>query len=177
MKMELWAIAFLFAVAPPGAAVAQVQPDEPTKTTLCELVKTAERLNGKIVTIHGAVLIGFEDFELDATKCDVNTIRRVWLEYGRGPKRQPTTWCCGDMVPRDPLAVVQDDEFHRFHHYITAGKPAESCNGCYLYQYQVTATLTGRFDAGRLNHAPATPEKDVVHLAALVILEWPAVGW
>jgi len=130
----------------PGIAVAQVEADEPIKTTLCELVKDPVRFSGKMATMRGRVLIAFEDFELDATRCNVNTIGQVWLEYGKGPKKQPTIWCCGDMVPRDPLAVVQDGEFRRFHHNLTTEKSAK--------QYKVTATLTGRFDAVRAEPCP-----------------------
>src|SRR5579871_53380 len=75
----------------------------PTRTTLCDLVTAPERFNGQIVSLNSRILIAFEDFELSARSCQGKKIDSVWLEYGRGPKRQPTTWCCGDIVPRDPL--------------------------------------------------------------------------
>jgi hypothetical protein len=63
----------------------------------------------------------------------------IWLEYGRGPKRQPTIWCCGDLASRDPIAVVQDASFKKFDRYLTAKTGRKN-------SYEVTATLTGRLD-------------------------------
>jgi hypothetical protein len=114
--------------------------DEPIKTTVCQLVKAPEIFKGKMLSIRGRVFIAFEDFRLDARQCAGNKLGDVWLEYGRGPKRQPTTWCCGDMVPRDPLQVVQNQDFKKFHDHLTAQSGRR-------YLYEVTATLTGRFDA------------------------------
>lgn len=111
------------------------------KTTVCEVATNPEQFNDKLVSLRDRVRIAFEDFELSAAGCNGRRIDAVWLEYGKGPQRQPTTWCCGDMVPRDPLAVVQNSEFRKFHRYLTAETKR---NG---YSYQVTATLTGRFDA------------------------------
>lgn len=115
-------------------------PNQSVKTTLCELVGAPETFAGKIASIRGRVLIGSENFRLDSGHCAGNESGDVWLEYGRGPKRQPTTWCCGDMVPRDPLPVVQDQDFKTFHERLTARSGRR-------YLYEVTATLTGRFDA------------------------------
>jgi hypothetical protein len=115
-------------------------PNQPVKTTPCELVKEPARLNGKVVSVRGRVLIGFENFRLDAGQCAGGRFGDLWLEYGRGPKRQPVTWCCGDLVPRDPLSVVQDQDFKTFHQRLTAQSGRR-------YVYQITATLTGRFDA------------------------------
>lgn len=112
-----------------------------TKRTVCEVLGSPALFTGKIVTLRGSIQIGFENFGLSASDCPEKKIDSLWLEYGRGPKRQPTTWCCGDMIPRDRLVLVQNSEFRRFHHYITAAK-----KGSYLYR--VTATLTGRVDAG-----------------------------
>jgi hypothetical protein len=122
-------------------------PDTAIHTTACELVNTPERFNNKIVTVRGRILIAFEDFRLDTAHCDDKNAGDVWLEYGRGPKKQPTTWCCGDMVPRDSLRLVEDRNFKTFHRYLTAESRRKGCHegGCYLYE--VTATLTGRFDA------------------------------
>jgi hypothetical protein len=129
----------------PILALGQTKSDQPVQTTVCEVVRSPASFNGKIITLRGPIQIAFENFGLAAADCTDKKVDYLWLEYGRGPKRQPTTWCCGDMVPRDPLALVQNTEFHRFHHYITAVRKAKACSGCYLYR--VTATLTGRFDA------------------------------
>jgi len=107
-------------------------------TTVCEIMKDPQRFQGKLVSVRNRVQIAFEDFELSAVPCVDRQIDGIWLEYGKGPKRQPTIWCCGDMVPRDPMALVQNSDFRRFHHFLTANKGAK---------FLVTATLTGRLDA------------------------------
>ena len=129
----------------PILALGQINSDRPIQTTVCDVVKSPASFSGKMITLRSPIQISFENFAISASGCAEAKIDYLWLEYGRGPKRQPTTWCCGDMVPRDSLVLVQNAEFHRFHHYITAAKKAEGCYDCYLYH--VTATLTGRFDA------------------------------
>ena len=129
----------------PIVAFGQMKSDEPIKTTVCEIVKSPALFNGKIVTVRAPIEIAFERFGLSASHCAEQKIDDVALEYGSGPRKQPTIWCCGDMVPRDPLVLVQNKDFRRFHHYLTAEKKAKRCYDCYLYH--VTATLTGRFDA------------------------------
>lgn len=124
-------------------------PQSLSEIGLCQILQNPDRYNGRLVSIRGGVLIALEDFELSFSECENRKIDTVWLEYGKGPKRQPTTWCCGDMVPRDPLAVIESDEFRIFHRYLTAQRRTKGhCEGeCYLYE--VTATLTRRFDVIR----------------------------
>ena len=130
----------------PSMGYAQDKLDSPIKTTVCELIRTPDHYNGKMVSIRGPILIAFEGFGVDTSHCEGNRID-VWLEYGSGPKRQPTTWCCGEMVPRDPLRVVQNNEFRKFHRYLTAQSRTSGCYEGQCYLYDMTATLTGRFDA------------------------------
>ncbi|MGB7763033.1 MAG: hypothetical protein WBL61_24580 [Bryobacteraceae bacterium] len=136
----------------PGVPFAQVKGAVPVKTTPCELVAHPEEYNHKPVTVRSPVKIAFEDFSLPTSECTGGTVDMVWLEYGRGPKRQPTMWCCNDTRSRDPLVLIQDKEFRRFDHYITAQKKAEGCYDCYLYH--VTASLTGRFDVAKDEPGP-----------------------
>ena len=120
---------------------------DPIPTTVCELMKEPERFNGQIVRVRGRVRIAFEDFRLDTAQCDGKHGEGVWLEYGKGPKRQPTTWCCGDMIPRDPLRLMEDSNFKAFHRFLTAQSRRKGCYEGQCYLYEVTATLTGRFDS------------------------------
>ena len=129
-----------------GVAYAQTTSSEPIKTSVCELVKSPDRFTGKMVSVGGRILIAFEDFRLDTTAYSGNSTD-LWLEYGSGPKRKPTIWCCGDMTPRDPLRVVQDSEFKRFHRALTAQSRGKGCHEGQCYPYEVTAILTARFDA------------------------------
>jgi hypothetical protein len=101
---------------------------EPTDITLRGLTAHPVENNGKLVRTSGRVFIEFERFELCAeSNC-------IWLEYGSGPKTQPTTWCCGDLTPRDPLKLIQDSQFRRFDRSLRS-------------QESLSATMTGRFDA------------------------------
>jgi hypothetical protein len=129
-----------------GTAFCQPMP-APVKTTVCEVAANPERFSGNLVSLRDRIAIAFEQFELSAGDCSARKIDAVWLEYGRGPKRQPTTWCCGDMTPRDPLELVQDKAFRKFHHYLTAETGARGCHQGECYSYHVTATLIGRFNA------------------------------
>ena len=131
--------------AVPVLGLGQTRLDPAIQTTVCDVLKAPELFNGKIVTLRGEIQIDFERFNLQAQDCaGQKADDALWLEYGRGPKRQPTIWCCGDMVPRDGLAMLQDTEFRQFHRYLTARKDPHKY---YDYLYRVTATLTGRFDS------------------------------
>ena len=130
--------AVILLVMLPAAVLGQKKPDPPIQTTVCDVLKSPELFSGKIITLRGEVQIGFESFSLSTSGCvEKKTDSELWLEYGRGPRRQPTIWCCGDMVPRDRLALVQDSEFRKFHRHLTVAKDP----------HRVTATLTGRFDS------------------------------
>ena len=137
-----------------GLGLAQVKADEPIKTTVCELVKEPERFSGKMVSLNNRVLIGVEEFELSTSGCDGRKLDGVWLEHGKGPKRQPGAWCCGDMLPRDRLALVQSEQFHKFHSYLTAQREETGCYEGQCNAYEVTATLTGRFDSVKTELCP-----------------------
>lgn len=137
--------AITFVAMRPVLASGQTKSAQSIPTTVCEVVKSPASFSGRIITLRAPIQIAFENFRISSDDCTEKNIDYLWLEYGSGPKSQPTSWCCGDMVPRDSLALVQNPEFQRFHHYLTAVRKAKACYDCYLYH--VTATLTGRFDA------------------------------
>jgi hypothetical protein len=103
--------------------------------------------SANMISVHARVSIAFEHFALSAYNCGSEWTDDVWLEYGRGPKRQPTTWCCGDMIPRDRLVLTQNSDFRNFHRLLTAERRAKGCYAGQCYVYDVTATIIGRFDA------------------------------
>jgi hypothetical protein len=110
------------------------------RVNVCHLVQHPETFKGKIISVRAVVSVAFEEFEIVVPDCSSRLIDGIWLEYGSGPKNQPTVWCCGDITPHDPLEVVQDAAFQRFDTDLRAvrnGKPI----------YKVTANLTGRFDS------------------------------
>jgi hypothetical protein len=128
------AIAIL--VLSPGIATAA---DAVTDTTVCQIASHPLDYAGKMVRVRGRILIAFEQFELSAAECKPVIPDMIWLEYGRGPKRQPTIWCCGDLASHDSIAVIQDGNFTKFDRYLTAKASRRN-------RYEVTATLTGRLD-------------------------------
>jgi hypothetical protein len=118
---------------------------------VCEVLQHPQSFNGKIISIRTRIRIEFEDFEVDIPSCPQKVADGIWLEYGKGPKTQPTTWCCGDLTPRDQLGLIQDSAFRKFDSYLRAvrkGKPL----------YAVSATVSGRFDT-----VPTTICPDGIH--------------
>lgn len=135
----------------PVAATGQAN-DANGNVGTCEILKHPQEFNGRIVTLRGVVSIGFENFRLSASGCEPAGMDGIWLEYGKGPKRQPTTWCCDAITRRDPLQLVENADFRRFHHYLTAQRRGNGCYEGQCYLYRVTATITGRVDTAQ----PAT---------------------
>jgi hypothetical protein len=118
---------------------------------VCEILQHPQSFNGKMISIQAPVRIAFEDFEVDIHSCPQKVGSGIWLEYGKGPKTQPTTWCCGDLTPRDQLGMIQDSAFRRLDSYLRSIRKGHSI-------YAVSATLSGRFDT-----VPTTTCPDGVH--------------
>jgi hypothetical protein len=106
---------------------------------VCEVLEHPQSFNGKMILIRTGISIGFEDFEVDIPSCAKKVVDAIWLEYGTGPKKQPTTWCCGNLTPSDQLDLVQDSAYRKFDSYLRAGRKGKPL-------YAVSATLSGRFD-------------------------------
>lgn len=139
-----WPVAAIYFGILPGIAVAQVQADEPIKTTLCELVKDPTPFNGKMVQLRATISVAYEVIE------DDNCSGSIWLSVGaertsvaqefayidhimdiRNPDRL-------DWKPLPPLRTVilkRDREFRRLDKYLDKQR-----------KYNVSATCTGRFD-------------------------------
>lgn len=137
---------FLFATVPP-----ELRAQDPEAVlTPCQILENPEAFNGKMIRVRGGVSVSFENFTLDTSHCkpDKNDWRIwIWLEYGSGPEKHPTIWCCGNIDPRkDEIAVVQNQDFRKFYEYVGAMNTKSGCGDC--YRYDVTATLTGRLDYG-----------------------------
>jgi hypothetical protein len=82
-----------------------------TNVDVCEVLQHPQTFNGKMISIRTRIRIEFEDFEIDTPSCANKVIDGIWLEYGKGPKKQPTIWCCGDLTPADQLGLIQDSAF------------------------------------------------------------------
>src|SRR6266404_6871741 len=94
--------------------------DSVTDAAVCQIASHPLDYAGKLVRVRGRILIAFEQFELSSSECKPSIPDIIWLEYGRGPKRQPTIWCCGDLASHDSLGVVQDASFKKFDRYLSA---------------------------------------------------------
>ena len=62
-------VAALFIAVLTGVAFGQGKADEPTRTTVCEIVNSPVSFNGKIITVRVPIEIAFEDFGLSVSEC------------------------------------------------------------------------------------------------------------
>src|SRR5712692_1995810 len=138
MKRAIVLLSFVCA-----SALTCLAGDDVSDASVCQILANPMAYDGKMVRVRGRAVLAYQDFELSAKECDAEK-PGIWLEYGSGPRHQPTIWCCGSQ-PKDKLTVVQDKNFSAFDRSLTAQANKADCYNCYLYE--VTATLTGRIDA------------------------------
>ena len=133
----------------------------PVDTTVCDVVKKPEVLNGKIVRIKGTVVAGFDEFAIkDATDPNCGyPVNAIWLAYPPGTKGkagpaamlvvQPARNFTGKVTPpaRTPVTLDKSKDFKQFDSLLAQKheKGADMCLGC--TRYEVTATLVGRLDS------------------------------
>jgi hypothetical protein len=133
----------------------------PVDTTVCDVVKKPEVLNGTIVRIKGTVVAGFDEFVIkDATDPNCGfPVNAIWLAYPAGTKGkagpaamlqiQPARNFTGKVTPpaRTPVTLDKSKDFKQFDSLLAQRheKGADMCLGC--MRYEVTATLVGRLDS------------------------------
>ena len=146
------------------------QAAAPVDTTVCDVVKKPELLNGKIVRIKGTVIAGFDEFVIkDSTDSNCGfPVNAIWLAYPPGTKGkagpaailtiEPAKNFAGKYTPATRAAVTLDKskDFKQFDSLLAQKheKGADMCLGC--TRYEVTATLVGRLDSV----ADATLQRD-----------------
>jgi hypothetical protein len=146
------------------------QAAAPVDTTVCDVVKKPQALNGQIVRIKGTVVAGFDEFVIkDSTDSNCGfPVNAIWLAYPPGTKGkagpaamltiQPARNFAGKVVPPTRTAVTLDKskDFKQFDSLLAQKheKGADMCLGC--TRYEVTATLVGRLDSV----ADATLQRD-----------------
>ena len=91
----------------PGFAVAQVNADEPIKTTLCEIVKEPEHFNFTMVQFRAKIHAGFETSWLSDGSCS------VYFTYGsdaftKGHEGQEYAFVPVVRDPQNPSRLVPD---------------------------------------------------------------------
>jgi hypothetical protein len=133
----------------------------PVDTTVCDVVKKPEVLNGKIVRIKGTVVAGFDEFVIkDSTDPNCGyPVNSIWLAYPPGTKGkagpaamlmiQPARNFAGKLTPaeRTPVTLDKSKDFKQFDSLLAQKheKGADMCLGC--TRYEVSATLVGRLDS------------------------------
>ncbi len=129
-------------------------------TTVCAVMKNPKSFDGKIVSIKGTVVTGFDSFIVkDPTGACGYQVDGIWLSYPQGTKGkagpavmlqiQPAHNYAGTYTAPTRAAVTLDKskDFKQFDGLLsqTHNKGAGMCLGC--GRYAVTATLVGRLDA------------------------------
>lgn len=143
----------------PGVVSAQAHADDPIQTTLCELVRSPERFDGKMVQFVATIGIGFEASLLVDDSCSA----RIWLSVGEPPAfgkleyaeihsiydiKAPEGLDWKPLPLPRPVFLSRDRAYHHLQKYLGKEfKPKdrhERCVSCPLYS--VSASVVGRFD-------------------------------
>ena len=146
------------------------QAAAPVDTTVCDVVKKPQTLNGQMVRIKGTVVAGFDEFVIkDSTDSNCGyLVNAIWLAYPPGTKGkagpaamlviQPARNFTGKLTPATRAAVTLDKskDFKQVDSLLAQKheKGGDMCLGC--TRYEVTATLVGRLDSV----ADATLQRD-----------------
>jgi hypothetical protein len=158
---RIWVAALLTLAGGCGLRAQAVQ------TTVCAILKDPASFNGKIVTVKGTAVVGFDEFILKDEDCGL-PVNGIWLDYPPGTKGkagpiallvlQPAKNFAGTYTAatRTPVTLSKDKDFKQFDSMLaqTHTKDPGTCLGC--TRYAVTATVTGRLDGV----ADATVKRD-----------------
>ncbi len=125
-------------------------------TTVCDVLKNPAAFDGKMVTIKGTVVAGYDQFVISDGNC-AQDVNGIWLDYPTGSKVKSGPISAVQLTPaknfagtlaaanRAPVTLLKDKLFKQFDSALTAMHNTTSlCLGC--MRYSVTATLTGRLD-------------------------------
>jgi hypothetical protein len=138
-------------------------------TTVCDILKNPKSFDGKIVSIKGTVVAGYDEFIVkDAGGCGYQ-VDGIWLSYPAGTKGkagpvallqvQPARNFAGTYTAPARAAVTLDKskDFKQFDSLLAQphNKGAGMCLGC--AENTVTATLVGRLDG--VENATLTRDK------------------
>jgi hypothetical protein len=123
---------------------------------ICDILKSPQSFNGKIVRIKGTVSAGFDEFVVRGPGCGQN-VNAIWLSYPEGTKgnagpaamlqMQPARNFAGTFtsVERTPVSLERNKDFEQFDSLLSTPYQGKGmCLGC--IRYMVNATLVGRLD-------------------------------
>ena len=158
-------IAMVRAVVPaflallPCVAFGQGNADEPIKTTLCQLVKTPDQFNGKMVQVRGVVLSSLEYGELKDGSCSAylfphdDGFPALGVRSGDyaffkslAQLRHPNRLKWKPIQPPLPVRGVEDDSHHQYVDVTETCKRTNEGRYVDLPLCEVTVTVVGRFD-------------------------------
>jgi hypothetical protein len=88
-----------------GILVGQ-QPEQPIKTTLCQIKDAPMSFNKKLVEVAGYATHGFEDSMFEDPTCfESRRLPGIWMEYG-GTVSTGTMFCCGSTLKRSKNQII-----------------------------------------------------------------------
>lgn len=158
-------VAALIAAVLLGDAIGQSTPTKPIKTTLCELVKTPEQFNGKLVQFRAEYVSDLQRTSFEDEKCGAVVavgVSHIFDELKPGVGQYAYTEIADeqsdefkhlDRLPwktiEQPITVhlLKNENYLEFRKFVDAKyrwKDGGFCRNCPLYRTTVTAT--GRFD-------------------------------
>ena len=127
-----------------------------TDTTVCDVLKSPQSFDGKMVRIKGTVIADFDQFVIHAEDCG-QYANGIWISYPQGTKGkagpeamvvvQPAKNYGGTAAPaRTPVTLDKSKDFKTFDNLLSQvhNKGTGMCLGC--GENQVSATLVGRLD-------------------------------
>jgi hypothetical protein len=126
-------------------------------TTVCEVMKNPRAFDGKMVTIKGTVVVGFDQFVINDGDCG-KEINGVWLSFPQGAKAKSGPAVMVELGPahnfagvaaaatRTPVTLTKDKPFKQFDSALAQVETGGGmCLGC--VKNEVQATITGRLDS------------------------------
>jgi hypothetical protein len=160
-----------------ASAAAFGQDEKPLIVSICELQKHPDAYNQKLVQIQGTVSHEFEDFSIHDARCP--DIRNgPWLMYG-GDVPDDVTYCCNGAGNKNRVEIEEievplkkDQVLARFRRLLNSYRIDKKAKVHYAQTdptFSVTATLMGRFFAGR-NPGKAGFGRGFGHLGCCTLL-------
>ena len=127
-----------------------------TDTTVCDVLKSPQSFDGKIVRVKGTVVASFDQFAIHDADCGLD-VNSIWISYPQSTKGKAGPAAMVAVEPahnyggtaaaaRTPVTLDKSKDFKQFDNLLSQQhtKGIGLCLGC--MQNQVTATLVGRLD-------------------------------
>ena len=141
-----------------GFVPALAQEEKPITVSVCDLKNNPDAYNHKLVQLQGGISHEFEDFSIRNAGCP-DFKNTPWLMYG-GNAQNDVTYCCGvttgskDRVNIEGIEVPLRREplYERFRKLLSSYRFDQKAKVHHIESdpsYSVTATVVGRFFAGK----------------------------